>query len=83
MEFPNGNTPTRATGRKSRRHRDLGTRVASWVIEVAIPWLIPDHVSARLAQHTRDVDDRLERTARRLTGYKFGRGPKNSGSHRW
>jgi hypothetical protein len=47
------------------------TPMASWVVDVAIPKLTPDRVTARLRQRLRSVDDRLERTAHRMTRHRF------------
>jgi uncharacterized membrane protein len=53
------------------RHPGPVTRTASWVVDVAIPKLIPDRVTARFRQRLRRADDRLERTADRLTRHRF------------
>jgi hypothetical protein len=42
------------------------TRVATWLLDVALPKLAPDHLTAPLRQRARNADDRLERTAYRL-----------------
>jgi hypothetical protein len=53
------------------------TRATAWVVDVAIPRLITDHVLAPLRQRVRNADDRLERTARRLTHHQSNRIPPN------
>jgi hypothetical protein len=70
---PNGNTPVRVTRVTDAGHPGRVTRVASWLVNLAIPKLIPDHRTARLRQHARDADDRLERTARRSSAAKSSR----------
>ena len=63
----NGNGRVRATVVENVRHRGPVRRVAFWVVDVAIPKLIPDHVTARFRERVRSADERLERTAHRLT----------------
>jgi hypothetical protein len=63
------------------RHPGPITRVASWLVDVAIPKLLPDHLTAPLRQRARNADDRLERTARRLTHRQVNRSPKNPDRH--
>ena len=63
----NGNGRVRVTVAENGRHPGPVTRVASWVVDVAIPKLIPDHVTGRFRQRSRSADDRLERTAHRFT----------------
>lgn len=70
-ESHNGNGRARATVLENVRHPGPVTRVASWVVDVAIPKLIPDHVTARFRQRLRRADDRLERTTHRLTRHRF------------
>jgi hypothetical protein len=70
-ESQNGNGRVRITVVEKVRHRGPVTRVASWMVDVAIPKLIPDHVTARFRQRVRRADDRLERTAHRLTRHRF------------
>ena len=70
-ESHNGNRRVQATVVENVRHPGPVTRVASWVVDVAVPKLIPDHVTARLRQRSRCADHRLERTAHRLTGRPF------------
>jgi len=67
----NGNGRVRATVVESVRHSGPVTRVAYWVVDVAIPKMIPDHVTARFRQRVRSADERLERTAHRLTRHRF------------
>ena len=43
---PNGNKPTRVELPKDPDHAGLLTRVASWLVNVATPKLIPDHRTA-------------------------------------
>ena len=57
------------------------TRMTAWLVNVAIPKLIPDQVTAPLRERARDADDRLERTARRLVRRPVKGGPTNPGSH--
>jgi hypothetical protein len=77
LRSPNGNTPVSATVAKDARPPGLMTRVALWLVDVAIPKLIPDHLTAPLRERARNADDRLERTARRLTRRQVKRVPKN------
>lgn len=67
----NGNGRGRVAVAENARHRDPVTRVASWVVDVAIAKLIPDHATARLRRRLRDSDDRLERTAHQFTRRRF------------
>ena len=75
LKSPNGNTPVRVTVVKDAGHAGRMTRVASWLVNVAIPKLIPDHVTAALRERARNADDRLERTARRLLRRQDNRDP--------
>jgi hypothetical protein len=77
LKSPNGNTPVRVTLVKDAGRAGRMTRVASWLANVAIPKLIPDHLTAALRERARDADDRLERTARRLVRRQIKRGPTN------
>ena len=70
-QYHNGNGRVRATVVENVRHPGPVTRVGSWVVDVAIPKLIPDHVTAPLRKRARNADDRLERTAHRLTRHRF------------
>ena len=70
-ESHNGDGWIRTTAVENVRHPGLLTRVTSWVVDVAIPKLIPDHVTARFRHRLRSADDRLKRTARRLTRHRF------------
>lgn len=74
---PNGDRPVRAKLVKDARHAGPVPRVASWLVNVAIPKLMPDHLTAPLRERTRNADDRLERTARRLTRRQVNQVPKN------
>jgi uncharacterized membrane protein len=67
----NGNGRVRATVVENVRHSGPVTRMASWVVDVAIPKLIPDRVTSRFRQRLRSADDRLKRTAHRLTRHCF------------
>lgn len=62
----NGNGQVPATVVENVRHPGRVTRAAYWVVDVAIPRLVPDRVTARFRQRLRSADDRLERTAHRL-----------------
>jgi hypothetical protein len=73
----NGRTPPRATDVKDARQTGLATRVVAWILNVAIPKLIPDHVTAPLRARLRNADDRLERSARRFRRRQVDRGPTN------
>lgn len=73
----NGNGRVRATVVENLRHPGPVTRVASWVVDVAIPKLIPDHVTARFRQRLRSADDLLQRTAHRLTRHRFDAARRN------
>jgi hypothetical protein len=77
QESHNGNGRVRATVVGHVRHPGPVTRVASWVVDVAIPKLIPDHVTARLRQRLRSADDQLQRTAHRLTRHRFDAARRN------
>jgi hypothetical protein len=78
---PNGNTPVPLTPVKDADHAGLMTRVAAWLVNVATPKLMPDHLTAPLRERARDADDRLERTARRLIHRQVNRGPTNPDGH--
>lgn len=81
LNSPNGNTPVRVTLAKDARRAGRMTRVASWLVNVATPKLIPDHLTAPLRERARDADDRLDRTARRLIRRRVNRGPSNPDGH--
>jgi uncharacterized membrane protein len=70
-ESHNGNGRVRDTIVENVRHPGVVTRMASWVVDVAIPKLIPDHVTARFRRRLRSADERLEQTAHRLTRHRF------------
>jgi hypothetical protein len=78
---PNGNTPVSLTPVKDADDAGLMTRVASWLVNVAFPKLIPDHVTAPLRERARNADDRLERTALRLIRRQVNRGPPSPDRH--
>ena len=78
---PNGNTPVRVTRVKDARRPRVITRAASWLVDVALPKLIPDHKTAPLRERARNADDRLERTARRLIRRRVDQVPKNPDGH--
>jgi hypothetical protein len=71
-ESHNGNGRVRATVVGDVRHAGPVARVAYWVVDVAVPNLIPDRVTARFRRRLRSADERLERTAHRLTRHRFG-----------
>jgi hypothetical protein len=81
LKSPNGNTLDRVTPVKNTRHAGRMTRVATWIVNVAIPKLLPDHLTAPLRERARNADDRLERTARRLIHRQVNRGPTNPDGH--
>lgn len=70
-ESQNSNGRVRATVVENVRHTGRLTRVTSWLVDVAIPKLIPDHVTARFRQRLRSADDRHAHTAHRLTRQRF------------
>ena len=70
-ESHNANGRVRVTVVEKVRHPGPMTRMASWVVDVAVPKLIPDHVTAGFRQRVRGADERLERTAHRLTRHRF------------
>ena len=70
-ESHNGNGRVRATIVEDVRHPGPVRRMASWGVDVAIPKLIPDRVTARFRQRLRSADERLERTAHQLTRQRF------------
>jgi hypothetical protein len=70
-ESHNGNGRVPITVAENVRHPGRVARVAAWVVDVAIPELIPDHVAARIRQRLREADDRLERTAHRVARHRF------------
>ena len=81
LKSPNGNVPVRVTRVKDAGHAGRLTRAAAWLVNVAIPKLIPDHLTAPLRERARDADDRLERTARRLVRRQVKRGPTDRDGH--
>jgi hypothetical protein len=81
LKSPNGNTPVRVTPVKDAGHAGLMTRVASWLVNVATPRLMPDHLTAPLRERARNADDRLERTARRLIRRQTNRVPPDPDGH--
>jgi hypothetical protein len=70
-ESQNGDGRVRTTVAENVRHAGCVTRLAYWVVDVAIPKLIPDRLTARFRRRLRGADDRLERTAHRLTRHRF------------
>jgi len=66
LKSPSGATPVRVTLVKDAGHAGLMIRVVSWIVFVAVPKLMPDHLTAALWRRARNADDRLERTTRRL-----------------
>ena len=81
LKSPNGNTPVRVTLVRDMGRAGRMTRVVTWLVNVAIPTLIPDRLTAPLRERARDADDRLERAARRLTRRHVNRGPTNPDEH--
>jgi hypothetical protein len=81
LKSPNGNTPVRVTAVKDAGHAGLMARAASWLVNVAIPRLMPDHLTAPLRERAHNADDRLERTARRLIRRQINRGPADPDGH--
>ena len=77
LESLNGNAPPRVTVVKDAVHAGRAIRMARWSVDVGIPKLIPDHLTALPRDRAPDADDRLERTARRLTRRRVSRGPRN------
>ena len=77
LKSPNGNTPVRVTHVEDAGHAGRMTRAAARFVNVAIPKLIPDRLTAPLRKRARNADDRLERTARRLVRRRVKRGPTN------
>ena len=67
----NGNGRVRATVVEDVGHPGRVKRFAYWLVDVAVPKLIPDHATTRFRQRLRSTDDRLERTAHRLTRHRF------------
>jgi hypothetical protein len=80
-ESPNGNTPVRRTNGNDTRRAGPITRGTSWLVNVAVPKLLPDRRMASLRERARNADDRLERTARRVFRRQVSRRPANSGRH--
>jgi hypothetical protein len=79
---PNGDKPTRVKLPKDPDHAGLLSRVASWLVNVATPKLIPDHLTVPLAERAPNADARPERTARRLMRHEVDRrGPTNPDGH--
>jgi hypothetical protein len=75
LKPPDGNAPIRVTRVKDARHAGRMTRAATWLVDVAIPRLIPDHLTAPLRESARYADARLNRAARRLVCRGVNRGP--------
>jgi hypothetical protein len=81
LKSPNGNMSAGVARAKDAGRAGRMTRVASWLVNVAIPKLIPDHLTAPMRERARNADDRLERTARRLIRRQVNRGPTNPDGH--
>jgi hypothetical protein len=81
LRSPNGNPPVRVTVVNDPRHGGRMTRVASWLVNVEIPKLVPDHRTAPLRERARNADNRLERTARQLFRRRVNRSPTNPDGH--
>jgi hypothetical protein len=81
VKSPNGNAPVRVTLAEDAGHAGRITRAATWLVNVAIPKLIPDRLTGPLRERARDADDRLERTARRLVRHRVNRGTRNRDGH--
>jgi hypothetical protein len=75
LKPPDGNRPIRVTRMKDARHAGRLTRGATWLVNVAVPTLLPDRLTAPLRASARDADDRLGRTARRLDRRQVKRDP--------
>lgn len=70
---PNGNRPSPLE--KTAPDAGLIRRLMSWV-DVAIAHLISDRRRWAVIQRSRELDDRLERVARKLTRRQRGRSTK-------
>ena len=81
LERPNGNTLPRVTVVKHTVHAGHATRRARWIVDVGIPKLIPDHLTALPRDRAPSADNRLERTARRLIRRQVSRGSTNADEH--
>ncbi len=81
LRSPNHHTPLSVTPVKDAGHPGRMTRAASWLVNVEIPKLIPDRLTAPVRERTRNADDRLERTARRLVRRRVDRGPATPDRH--
>jgi hypothetical protein len=81
IRSPNGNTLVRVTLVNDAGRTGLITRVTSWLVNVPIPKVVPDHLTAPLRERARDADDRLERTAHRLLRRRVNRGSTNRNGH--
>jgi hypothetical protein len=53
LKSPNGDTSVRVTRVKDGRRAGRMTSVATWLVNVATPKLIPDHLTANHDEHTR------------------------------
>lgn len=78
---PNGNTLPRVTVVKHTVHAGHATRRARLIVNVGIPKLIADHLTARLRDRAPNADNRMERTARRLIRRQVSRGSTNADEH--
>jgi hypothetical protein len=81
LKPPNGNGPIRVTRGKDARHAGRLTRGATWLVNVAVPKPIPDHLTAPIREGARDADDRLERIARRIGHRQVKRDPTDPDGH--
>jgi hypothetical protein len=75
LKSPNGHRPVRVTCVNGARDPGVMARVASWLVNVATPKLMPERRTAPLRKRARNADARLERTARRLIRGPAKRGP--------
>jgi hypothetical protein len=81
VKSSNGRAPVRVTLVEDAGHDGRMTRAAAWLVNVGIPKLIPDRLTGPLRERARDADDRLERTARRLSRRGVKRGTTNPDGH--
>ena len=81
LQSPNPQTRPRVTPVKDAGHAGRMTRATSWLVNVEIPKLIPDRLTAAIRQRTHNADDRLERAARRLVRDRVNRNPTTPDRH--
>jgi hypothetical protein len=79
LQSPNHHTPPSVTPVEDAGHPGRMTRAASWLVNVGIPKLVPDRLTAPTRERTHNADDRLERAARRLIRGRVNRGPTKPG----